>query len=639
MEEYIVCLSHVRGNLVLRLYSYCSSLQTFKFTNGSSDSYRPFFCEFLVNDMSNKTIKALVDFAVQAFRSLERELHTSSNTSGTTTPGSQTRGTNMSTFNSAAAVAQNHRHRRNNRSAQNSTRANQITRNKEEVISMFESLINQTASANEQDFRLAILNSLLRTPHREIEPYVPLFRYVHERDPLFFGHLAAWYFENGSVRDLKQLFVAFLAVSKFSDDYRSAGSGLLQKMPPFEVERVLSIIKGRKNKAGKNTAGIVETVPRSVKTTIEHYLRERESNRENFDRVVLHARKPLKTLYASLRIKPGEYAQKVLFDNAPPEDSKLYVLKLLAKANDPTEQAKLIAEHEIPYRVAISGLKNMTPSVLAALVCAMTPQEVINNLSSLQKRGAMENADLRKVIEAKLAEAQTDKRVSALKTRQAIKSANIDESIAKQVEAVGDKQIKSKAKIKRATALLIDKSGSMDIAIEVGKQIAAIVAPICEAGLFVYAFDTMSYKVEAKSGNNLSDWEKAFKGITAGGGTSCGVSVEAMRKQNIVVEQIIMVTDQEENNQPYMADALKAYASDTGSMPTVIIVNVGRHSKRLENSLRPNNITVDTFDFSGDYYSLPSLLPMLAGGTRLDLLMEIMDFPLPERKLRVPALV
>lgn len=520
------------------------------------------------------------------------------------------------------------------RHSRNRNTGNTPSRQSEAI--MFEDLISQTKNATEQDFRLTIMNALLRTPHREIAPFIPLFRYVHDRDPLFFAHLGAWYFDNGTVRDLKQLFVAFLAVSRFSDDFRSAGLGMLQKMPPFEVERVLSIIKGHEAD-GKRVAGITETVPRSVKTTIEHYLRDREGNREAFDKVVLHARKPLKTLYASLRIKPGEYAQKVLFDNDPPKESRLYVLKLLAKTNDPTEQAKLIAEHDIPYRVAISGLKQVTPSVLAALVCAMTPQEIINNMASLKKRGAMDNADLRKVIEAKLADAQSDKRVSALKTRQALKSADLDEDMAKRVESVGDKQIKSKAKIKRPTALLVDKSGSMEIAIDVGKQIASIIAPICEAGLFVFAFDSMSYRLETKGGQELSDWERAFKGITAGGGTSCGVAVEVMRRQKNLVEQIIIVTDQEENQAPYMAPALKQYQKDHSVLPSVVIVNVGRHSDRLERALQAESISVDTFDFNGDYYSLPSLLPMLAGGTRLEFLMDIMDYPLPERKLKVPA--
>jgi hypothetical protein len=501
---------------------------------------------------------------------------------------------------------------------------------------MFEELISKTSGASEQDFRLIILNALLSTPHRQLAPFIPLFRHVHERDPLFFGHLAAWYFDNGTVRDLKQLFAAFLATSRFSDEFRSAGLAMLQKSAPYEVERILGIIKGH-TEDGKHVEGISPSVPRSVKTTIEHYLFEREANHEAFDKAALHARKSLKTLYASLRIKPGEYAQKVLFDNEPPPESRLAVLKLLAKTDDPTEQARLIAEHNIPYRVAVSGLKQVTPCVLAALVCAMTPQEVINNLASLKKRGVMDNPDLRKVIEAKLADAQSDKRVSALKTRSALKSADLDEDMAKRVEAVGDRQVKARAKIKRATALLIDKSGSMEVAIELGKQIAAVIAPVCEAGLFVYAFDTMSYAIETRGGNELSDWEKAFKGITAGGGTSCGIAVDMMRRQKRLAEQIVIVTDQEENNQPYMAASLKQYAQEMGVMPGVTIVNVGRHSQHLERALAQADIAVDTFNFNGDYYSLPSLLPMLAGGTRIEFLMDIMSYPLPERRMPVTA--
>ncbi|MBX9686529.1 MAG: hypothetical protein K2X27_07490 [Candidatus Obscuribacterales bacterium] len=538
---------------------------------------------------------------------------------------------------SPISVQQNLNSRAQNRRERNRShyQGRNVSDPRSEGETMFDELISQSSKASEQDFRLMILNALLKTPHRQIAPYIPLFRFVHNKDPLFFGHLAAWYVDNGTVRDLKHLFVAFLATSTFSEEFRSAGLAILQNLAPYEVERVLSYIKGHKED-GNRVLGVANSVPRSVKTTIENYLREREANQETFDKVVLHARKPLKTLYASLRIRPGDYAQKVLFENKPPEDSRLYVLKLLAKTSDPLEQARLIVEHKVPYRVAISGLKQVTPSVLAALLCAMTPQEVINNLASLKKRGVMDNPDLRAVVEAKLNEAQSDKRVSALKTRQAIKAANLDAEMIKKVESVGDKQIKAKAKIKRPTALHIDKSGSMDIAIEVGKQIAAIIAPICEAGLFVYAFDTISYAIEAKGNGELSDWEKAFKGISAGGGTSCGAAVEAMRRKGQVVEQIIVVTDQEENNQPKMAPMLKQYAQEKGTMPNIVIVNVGRHSKVLENSLTEAGISVDTFDFNGDYYSLPSLLPMLAGGTRLEFLMDLMAYPLPERK--TPAL-
>lgn len=501
-----------------------------------------------------------------------------------------------------------------------------------QVPNMFDELINRTTNSPEQDFRLAILNAMLRTPHRQVAPFMPLFKYVSERDPLFFAHLGAWYLKNGSVHDIKQLFIAFLVTSKFSEEHRNAGLAMLQQLPPYQVERVFSMVKGHKEN-NQYVEGVAATVPRSLRTAIEEYLRERERDTKAFDSAVLHARKPLKKLYASLRIKPNEYAQKILFDETPPEESRLYVLKQLAKESDPAVQAALIVENKIPYRVAVSGLKHVTPSLLAALVASMTPQEVINNLSSLKKRGAMDNEDLRKLIESKLETAKKDTRVSALKTREAVKAAGLDEEMTKKVESVGDEQIKSKARISRSTALHVDKSGSMTVAIECGKQIASIVAPICDADLFVYAFDTIAYPIKA-SGTNLSDWEKAFKGIVAGGSTSCGVAVETMRRNKQLAEQLIMVTDQGENSAPYLVNALQAYEKDMGILPTVLIVNIGTDTKYLERQLVSAGMTCDSVTFSGDYYSLPSLLPLIAGGTRLDLLMEIMSYPLPERKTK-----
>ena len=178
----------------------------------------------------------------------------------------------------------------------------------------------------------------------------------------------------------------------------------------------------------------------------------------------------------------------------------------------------------------------------------------------------------------------------------------------------------------------------MTIAIEVGKLVASMIAPICESGLYVYAFDSMSYDIKA-NGNKLADWERAFKGITAAGNTSCGVAIEVMRKRKQKVEQIVIVTDQGDNTQPLMHEAMKKYAedSDIRSMPSVIIVHVGSRDNTLERNLNAINCEVDVYTFEGDYYSLPALIPMLARGTKLELLMEIMAGELPVRK-RKPEL-
>ena len=41
---------------------------------------------------------------------------------------------------------------------------------------------------------------------------------------------------------------------------------------------------------------------------------------------------------------------------------------------------------------------------------------------------------------------------------------------------------------------------------------------------------------------------------------------------------------------------------------------------------------VDVFQFTGDYYALPNLVPLLSKPSKLELLMEILDYPLPRRK-------
>src|SRR5207248_1163910 len=121
---------------------------------------------------------------------------------------------------------------------------------------------------------------------------------------------------------------------------------------------------------------------------------------------------------------------------------------------------------------------------------------------------------------------------------------------------VADTQIKARGRIARPTALLIDKSGSMDVAIELGKRIGAMISAVCEKELYVYAFDTMAYSVE-RAGDDLAAWERALRGITAGGGTSCGVALESMRRKRQYVEQVILVTDEGENTAPLFVDALK----------------------------------------------------------------------------------
>ena len=53
----------------------------------------------------------------------------------------------------------------------------------------------------EQDLRLEMLNTLLTTPHRDLEKIWPVHRELIDKDPRFYVRLAAWYAGHGDVRD------------------------------------------------------------------------------------------------------------------------------------------------------------------------------------------------------------------------------------------------------------------------------------------------------------------------------------------------------------------------------------------------------------------------------------------------------
>ncbi len=470
----------------------------------------------------------------------------------------------------------------------------------------------------ERDIRLDMLDSLLTTPHRRLEQVAKLHRDMVARDPLFYGHLAVWYQRQGDVRDHQEVFIAHLLTSTL-EEHRAAGFVLLQELPPYQVSRVVAFMKRRLGKT-----------PRSARTAVERYLRRREADPRVFDRAALRAKKALKHLYASLHIRPDERADRILFKGDPPVDSVLYVMKQLAGAASPAEQARLIVEHKLPYTVAVGAVRKITPAVLVALIDAMSPQEVINNLGSLKARGAMENADVKALIDGKLDAARGDGRVSAYKAAVAAKAAGIGGETARRLEKVTEEQVKKRGTIRRSTALLVDKSSSMHQAIEIGKRIAAMVSGITEAELVVYAFDTAPYPITAQ-GDDLAAWEKAFKHVISSGATSIGCALEVMRRKRQKVEQIIVVTDEGENTAPRFADVYQRYRDELEVAPDVVIVRVGDASEHMQQPLRRIGAQLDVVTFDGDYYSLPNLVPLLARPSRLDLLLEILDVPLPAR--------
>jgi hypothetical protein len=234
---------------------------------------------------------------------------------------------------------------------------------------------------------------------------------------------------------------------------------------------------------------------------------------------------------------------------------------------------------------------------------------------------------------------------------------------------VVDQRVADKVEIKRPTALFVDKSGSMSEAIEVAKQLAALIGAVINADFRVYAFDTAAFELSppvaaatppkvglvekvvatlrggapaeppaaAPRRPTLSDWEQVFKFVKADGGTSIGAPLAKMTKERVMVEQIVLVTDEGENTQPYFGTAHAEYVAVLGVAPSVIIVHVGSPSTHFAVNLHRLGIEVTRYAFTGDYYSLPNVLPLLAMPSRAELVDLIMARPLPRRPAAVAS--
>ena len=97
------------------------------------------------------------------------------------------------------------------------------------------------------------------------------------------------------------------------------------------------------------------------------------------------------------------------------------------------------------------------------------------------------------------------------------------------------------------------------------------------------------------------------------------------------VEQLVIITDMGDNTAPLFHDAYAAYERAMSVSPQVTIVAVGGSDAHFLRRLRDQHIPLTVWEFNGDCYSLPNLLPLLALPSRAELVEQVMAVPLPSR--------
>lgn len=396
------------------------------------------------------------------------------------------------------------------------------------------------------------------------------------------------------------------------------------------------------------------TVCGALRSAIKSYLRYREKpdNIAMMEGALIRARSHMYGLYYRTHTLPGgaqnNWLNQYLFhgkiDEKNSAAARLFALKKLSAEKDPVKQAKMIVENRLPYPQVVSVLSKITPTVLIALIDAMSPQELLSNLASLKKRGGFDNPEIAKLITDKLEKIKsTKKRVDALKGSKAALAVGLPEEVSKIATEVTDVRLKSHGVIRSSIAILIDKSGSMSTAIELGKEISAMVAQSCVAGNTpkVYLFDSVPTEIGWRTIDgditSKSAWDVKLKMCRANGGTEPHTVIKAMLMNKVSVEQIVVITDEGENTVGRFASEIKNYASQFGVTPNIVMVRVGgryESSDRMTESIKKAGMDVEALVCDKlDGVSLPNLIKMLSRKSIFDLVMEINNLELPTREL------
>lgn len=532
--------------------------------------------------------------------------------------------------------------------------------------------------AEQHQARNILFRELTNVPHRVYGPAVARFRQALASDPDFTARTCVHLAMGGSeIRDLQDVSIITLLTAPNSfPEYREAGRCLMlgrdvyeiepqnvRGLPPFRILRIEAWLRSpwvvsrrgeeversftRQHALQRVQANAAALAYRDSKVSMEDfakqftvrkdpdhfrpsrlmrglvvdYVRMLEDDAQRFDGVVLRNRRELKSAYKFYHIKPSDRARAILFEDNPPADSRLAVLKQIANCADAHERARLIIEHKIPYVVAASVLPKMGAIEAVALIDVMSPQEALNSRHWVEESGILNIAEVKDAFTTKVSKA-----TASIATAEHRASAQgKDEDVQAAVNAAKEKATE-KNRIEGEVLICADISWSMDAVIKAVPQFISRIIPQCDDRVFLSWFNDAARTVEV-TGMNYQGCQDAVKGVRAGGGTRPQAALESALKVGCMPNKLVMVTDGGERSGSFTRTLRRS-----GLEPQLAMIRLPGDPNWLAPRLREDGFVVDVFETDGtDYYVFDQVITLLSGEPVLSIIESIMQTELPRR--------
>lgn len=475
--------------------------------------------------------------------------------------------------------------------------------------------------------RSQLIGSLMQIPHGDLNFFTDIGLRVAKSDPELLAHLVAWNSNNSKVKDGKIAYpiLSLRGLTNLDRDLAENAVAHLLLLDPRDLNRAI-----RYNSVlSKNQCVINGGWRKLLQKGLQLYLDVREKDRRWFDRTALSSRKAMRNLYREAHKKPSDYANRTLFQKISkgrdyPENSIFNVVRQL-KNMTPKEAASAIVKHKIPFQVIIgasASIKN--PDLVFAIVNNMTGNELINSTKMLTRLGVFENPTLKGAYDQALERAKSDKKVNVYKASKA--AVNLDEKTAKKVLTVQAEHEQKMKKIPGNWLVAGDKSGSMQLSIDIARKVASVVASQVEGEVYLLFFD-LTVRAFSATGKNYEQIYQETRRLTAEGGTWIGGVAEYARKKELLIQGIVVISDGGEHERPTFAEAYKIYCQTMQMEPSVYLIHVPGEPNVMTPNCRSLGVQIEEYEVNSiDEYSLPNIVRALKPG-KFGLLEEILETP------------
>ncbi|WP_127587216.1 TROVE domain-containing protein [Paenibacillus koleovorans] len=300
---------------------------------------------------------------------------------------------------------------------------------------------------------------------------------------------------------------------------------------------------------------------------------------------------------ATAHPKPADLKQQALFRYLRGQEANLSLLpqvdalEQLKLAKTELEQLHWIEVGKLPHEV-VTGAVKPTQAIWEALIDQMPAMALLRNLNTLERAGVLENRYNLDTVVARLTDVHTLRKAQIFPFRFAkafrqVKHQALRDALRDAVEAT----FANLPDLEGRTAIFLDTSGSMNSGeyLQIGSVFALALYKKTEGDSLFWLFDTVV--VDPRPSRRDSILSQADQ-IQARGGTDTGAPVRELLRKREKVDQIVIITDEQQNSGSPFYEELMKYRSKVNPDVRAFIIDIAPYRSAMVPPLDRNTFYI-----------------------------------------------